>query len=397
MVNEGQEGIINTPVDIRKRIPINTAEPPSEVSKVLKEHGLPEKEIEGWLAVPSVLPPRNRISKKEIAKKGSVDAYELLGPLLGNKTLNQTLRTVDILNGCGHHCDTCLADAALPNRMFSFESIQRIFSDERFINMLQPDSLRFGSSGDILDHPQSISIIKAALNGTAVLDERRIKSQGKKHKIKIFTNYRPNLEKQIDELIELARQNPERIDVCLSLPFNKKDTVNIKFGDFVKARPQIFGDKIEKLEDGMVWVPWGNEKLENVTIQDVRHPRLLFMTGRVLSKEANADRVKDYDMVEADQDTSFADSGLVKTYLNPDALWLMIYATPYESHTGRVFTPITPSNISALSYLPYHHDFPTPPNWPGGTREERNWQLAAKLKVQAEKSGKSKKPAVVVN
>ena len=146
MVNEGQEGIINTPVDIRKRIPINTAEPPSEVSKVLKEHGLPEKEIEGWLAVPSVLPPRNRISKKEIASKGSVDAYELLGPLLGNKTLNQTLRTVDILNGCGHHCDTCLADAALPNRMFSFESIQRIFSDERFINMLQPDSLRFGSS-----------------------------------------------------------------------------------------------------------------------------------------------------------------------------------------------------------------------------------------------------------
>ena len=397
MVNEGAEGPnINKSIR-RKLIAFNTAEPPPEVTKIIEKQGLLDSNIEGWAAVPIITPPLKRISRKEISTEGLVDAYELLSPFLGNKTLDQTLRTADILNGCGHHCDTCLADASFPTKMFSLESMQKLFSDERFINMLQKDSLRFGSSGDILDHPQAIDIVKTALQGTVPLDKKRVREEGKRHKIRIFTNYRPNTEKQIDELIELARQNPERIDLCLSLPFNKKDEVNIKFQDFVKARPQFFGEKLETLEDGMLSVPWGNEKLENVTIQDVRHPRLLFMVGRVLSKEANAGRVKDYDMVEADRDTSFRDRGLVKTYLNPDALWLMIYTTPYESHTGRVFTPITPSNLEAFSHLPYHYDFSTPPNWPGGKGEERDWQSAGKLKKQAEMSDKQKKSIVVVH
>lgn len=398
MANEGAEGP-NINQSIRgKLITLNTAEPPSEVTKIIEKQGLPDSSIEGWAAVPIITPPLKRISRKEISTEGLVDAYELLSPFLGNKTLDQTLRTADILNGCGHHCDTCLADASFPTRMFSLGSMQKLFSDERFINMLQPDSLRFGSSGDILDHPQAIDIVKTALQGTVPLDEKRVRDEGLRHKIKILTNYRPNTEKQIDELMELARQNPERIDLCLSLPFNKKDEVNIKFQDFVKARPQFFGEKFETLEDGMLSVPMGNEKLENVKIQDVRHTSLLFMVGRVLSKEANAGRVSDYDMVEGDdRDTSFGNRGLVKTYLNPDALWLMIYTTPYESHTGRVFTPITPSNLEAFSHLPYHYDFATPPNWPGGKGEERDWESAGKLKEQAEISDKQKRPIVVVH
>ena len=396
MENGRQEGQIIDQDSKRKLIASDNAEPPPEVVRVIEKRGLLDA-IEGWVAVPVINPPSKRIPRSEIHTRGLVDAYELLDPLLGNKILDQTLRILDVLNGCGNHCDTCFADASFPTKMFSLESIKKLFSDTRFIRMLQPDSLRFGSSGDILDHPQAIEIIKTALDETIYLDEQWVHKRRERHKIKIFTNYRPDREKQIDELVELACQNPERIDLCLSLPFNKKDTVNIKFEEFVKAKPEIFGDEFETHEDGMIYVPWGKIKPENVTIQVLRHPRILFMVGRVLSKEANADRVKDYDMVEADRDIAFANRGLVKTYLNPDALWLMIYATPYEAHTGRVFTPITPSNIQVLSSLPYHPDFPTPPNWPGGKGKVRDRQEAATLKRQAEINNREKKPLVVVH
>ena len=396
MANEGLEGpqINQSP---RRLIAVDTAQPPPEVSEVIKRKGLPDSCIEGWVATPILTPPLKRISRREIYTEGSVDAYELLGPFLGNKILDKTLRTADILNGCGHHCDTCLADASLPTRMFSLGSMQNLFADDRFINMLQSDSLRFGSSGDILNHPQAIDIIKAALQGTIPLDKKRVGEEGLRHIIKIFTNYRPNTEAQIDELMELALQNPKRIALCLSLPLNRKDGVNIRFQEFIKSRPQFFGGKWETHDDGMLLLQGKNEKLPNVSIQDVRYPFPLFMVGRVLSKEANAGRVKERDMVGGERETFFRDRGLVKTYLNPDALWLMIYATLYESHTGRVFTPLTPKNLEAFSHLPYHPDFPAPPNWLGGRGEARDWLVTSRLKEEAEMGDRKKRPLVVVS
>lgn len=394
------ESALNKPPTVpeRKRIPVNTAEPPEEVTRVLEAQNLAPTAIEGWLAVPAINPPLDRMAFKEIQAQGTVDAYELLRPFLGNRVLDGTLRTFDVLNGCGHHCDTCLVDSALPSRMFSFESLKRLFDDERFITMLQPDSIRFGSSGDLLDHPQGVEIIETALSATQPLDDR-LKAQGGKerYQIKVFTNYRPKTEAQLERLIELARRYPERIRLTISLPFNRSDAVNKKFNDFVSKMSDVFGDRYEIGEDGLLDVGLGSTTMRNVDIQDVRHPRLLFMVGRVLSKEANANRVPEWDMVEGDRETSFADRGLVKTYLNPDALWLMVYTTPYESHTGRAFTPITPDNLDAISHIPYHPDFPTPPNWPGSKGREKPWNVARRLKAEAETKGLSMKQTTIVS
>ncbi len=398
MANEYTEVPQNITKPEARKISVNTAEPPPEVASLISRSGIPSDVIEGWLAVPAINPPFERIALREIQQQGQVDAYELLRPLLCNRILDRTLRTIDVLNGCGHRCDTCLVDSALPSRMFSYDSLKRLFSDDKFIQMLQPDSIRFGSSGDILDHPQGLDIIRMALEKTATLDAKRQTESGGKerYQIKVFTNYRPRTESQLDELIALAKQYPERIRLTISLPFNKNDAVNKKFTEYVRARPGIFKDSSQVGEDGLLDIGVGSTQFRNVGVQDVRHPRLLFMIGRVLSKEANAGRVAEWDMVEGDRETSFRDRGLVKTYLNADALWLMIYATPYESHTSRVFTPITTQNISILSKLPYHQDFPTPPNWPGGKGQKKPWQVAQRLKAEAEGSGKPKKAYTVV-
>jgi hypothetical protein len=162
--------------------------------------------------------------------------------------------------------------------------------------------------------------------------------------------------------------------MVISLPFNRKDTVNQRFESYVKSRPDIFGEYIIG-EDGLVQdvetIP------QNIGIQDVRHPRVLFMSGRVLDSKTNNGRVKDFDFVERDRDSDFQTRGFTKVYLNPDALWLNVYTTAYESHTDRLFTPITKENIEVLSKTPYHPDFPLPPNWSGGQGVEMDHRQAA--------------------
>jgi hypothetical protein len=304
---------------------------------------------------------------------GQVDAVQVMKPFLGDKTFNQSLRTVDVLNGCGHQCDVCLADAALPSKIFSEDSLQRLFSDGDFLQMLQPDSLRFGSSGDILDHPAALNIVLMVLDQTKPVDDFRMARERRHHQIKIFTNYRPHTEKAIDRLVEMALQNPDRLDVVISLPFNRKDVVNKKFGDYVKVRPGIFGE-YSVGDDGLVKLY--QTKIQNVEIQDVRHPGVLFMNGRILGDKANNGRVKDLDFVDRDGETEFCTRGFSKVYLNPDGFWLNLYTTPYESHTGRLFTILTPRNASVLTQTPFHPDFPTPPNWPGGRGIEKDFETA---------------------
>jgi hypothetical protein len=304
---------------------------------------------------------------------------------------------MDVFNGCGRHCDTCYADSALPSKMFSYDSLNRLFSDDRFIQMLQPDSVRFGSSGDILEHPQAIEIIEMVLQKTVSLDTKRVQeTKGiNNFQVKIFTNYRPNAEIQLDKLIDIAKNNKERIDVVISLPFNRKDTINEKFMDYIKARPNIFKNDDQVGEDGLL-KKYYNSELQNITIMDTRHPEVLYMSGRVLSKEANANRVKDFDLEEVDRKDSFYSRGFTKTYLNPDALWLMIYATPYESHTTKVFTPITSQNINVLSKIPYHSDFPVPQNWLGGKGQIKKWSYLTELQKEARTSGRPMKPNTII-
>lgn len=395
-ISESQINGLSTVPEI-KRIPYDTAQPPREVVAVLNAQGLAPAAIEGWLAVPAINPPNRRKASREIEAQGIVDACDLLGPFLGNKVFDRTLRTFDAFNGCGHHCDTCLAGAVHSSRMFSFDSLERLFNDKRFTAMLQPDSFRFGSAGDISDHPQCVEIVEMALKATQALDDNLVaEGGGKRYQIKVYTNYRPNTQEKLEGLIELAKRYPKRIDLTISLPFNKIDSVNIMFTNFVSKMPEVFGHKYKIGEDGLLNVGTGETTMENVIIHDIRHTPFLFMVGRVLSKEANAGRVPKWDMVEGNRVASFANRGLVKTYLNPDALWLMVYTTLIESHTCRAYTPITPDNLAAISHLPYHPDFPTPPNWPGGKGQQKPSDVAEKLKLEAEASGVAMRQPIVV-
>lgn len=355
---------------------VNTADPPPEVVNLLRSVGLPRNSIDGWFAVPTFKSPNRHLSTDYFATEGSVDAFELIKPLLGNRILNGTLRTMDFMDGCRNLCDVCLAGAVHPSKMFSYQSIRRLFHNRQFLRMLQPDSLRFGSSGDILNHPQAIEIILLALKQTRFLDRaRRQRTKGtKRHIVRIYTNYRPGNEDKLDQLLALAIIFPHRLRITISLPLNKTDVVNDKFIEYARLRGIIFG----KIKMNGSCFAYTNFK--NIHIQDVRHPRMLFNSGRTLSEKYLRGRVEDYDYCEADRESNYSQRGFVKTYFNPAALWLMIYTTMKESHTVRTFTPLNTQNLEVLSLLPYHPDFPTPPNWPGGSHEERSERRARYLK-----------------
>lgn len=370
------------------RISLNTADPPGVVLNIISERGGMDY-IEGWLAVPQL--PRNNEEKRRVEE---VDAYALMEGLLGCSELKGTLRTIDVLNGCLHHCDTCLADAPLPSKMFSFESLERLFHDRRFTSQLQPDSLRVGSSGDILNHPEAIRIIELLLDATSDIDSRRQREKKKRHQIKVFTNYRPHLESKLDELLRLALENQDRLQVTVSLPFNRTDRVNQRFASYAQDRLKFFGD-FPGDEESFSFEDW-EPLYKNIDIQDVRHPRLIFMSGRILSTKANAGRVPKSLWIDRNKVTDYQTWGYAKTYMNPDALWLMVYVSPYESHTGRAFTPISPENIKAISHIPFHPDFPTPPNWRGGTGKERSVNEAIIIMQDLGNQGKPLKANTIV-
>jgi len=184
--------------------------------------------------------------------------------------------------------------------------------------------------------------------------------------IKIMTNYRLNNELEIDKLIELAEQDPRRMRVTISLPLNLKDTVNHQFTNFVLNRPHIFKPEELKYDDqGLIDMSYWMGGYPHLGVMDVRHPLVLFTSGRAIPQEEARLKIGNGKFAE-NQTMLEGQEGFAKTYLNPEALWLQVYTTGLSSHTTRLFTPINPDNIEALSHIPYHPDFATPPNWPGG-------------------------------
>lgn len=361
------------------------AAPPFEVRKTLVNKGIPGELIWGWYAIPTKRRKIERVGRAELARN-QVDAVEILRPFFGNPVLFRTLRIMDLLNGCGHQCDTCVADAVVPSNIFSYESLNRLWSMPEFIAMLQPDSFRYGSSGDLLDHPQGPEIARLTLEATADFPEfvyrypRR--TVVKPHGVKVMTNYRPNLEAQLDKLLQLCLEYPERFNLTISIPLNLTDEISRRFDAYIAARADIFGQGYWFGEDGLNHYVMSNG-IENVSFMDIRHPRLLFMIGRTINEEQLEKKVERYDWVEGDRALGYRNRGLVKTYLNADGLWLMIYGTMMETHTTRIFTPLTPENVKYFSYLPYHHDFPTPPNWPGGSGKEKDHLEGERMKKRA--------------
>lgn len=299
-----------------------------------------------------------------------IETWNRITDLLEDRRLEQTLRCIDVMNGCCNQCDTCLSDSPLPTKQMSLASVERLFADERFIRILQPDSLRFGSFGDITDHPECMKILRIALSATNSV-------------IKIFTNYRRHKEALIEEILALTAESP-RVMVNVSLPLNRDESTNESFISFAARRPDFFVHR----EGG-----------PKVAVWDVRHPKWLLMVGRVLGREHLKSRIPPEVQRPRFRELELEQRGYGKVYLNAEGLWLMMYVTGYESHTSRLFAPLTPATIDQLSRVPYHPDFPLPPYWPGGQGERR---LLSDEEVAAEEmcykaEGKRLKRRTVVN
>ncbi|KKT74671.1 MAG: hypothetical protein UW70_C0048G0015 [Candidatus Peregrinibacteria bacterium GW2011_GWA2_44_7] len=222
------------------------AVPPPEVFERLKKEGLSPEEILswGWTPWPALKPTHKHISREKLLSNG-VDAQSTMEPFLENPVFDQTLRVMDVANGCGLNCDTCLADAVAPSNLFTYNSLEKLFSDPRFLQMLQPDSFRVGSTGDISDHPQAIELVEMMLKKTTGLDRKRIDKEGEHHLIKIFTNYRKGREAFVEKLLKLAEKHPDRLRITISLPLNRKSVIVDQFKAFMAKNPQWFtGDNV---------------------------------------------------------------------------------------------------------------------------------------------------------
>ncbi|KKS92436.1 MAG: hypothetical protein UV68_C0045G0004 [Candidatus Collierbacteria bacterium GW2011_GWC2_43_12] len=360
---------------------ISTATPPPNVVKLLKKHGFSPSDFL-WLAVPSLNPPQKRLSRTDLVKFHKVDAVEILSWTFDNPILIHSSRTSDVVTGCDRQCHVCLADSALPSKIFSFESLKRLWKLKEFVATLDVQSHRVGSSADVQDHPDGPKIIKHALTSTRGLDG---------YQIKVFTNYRPADEDTLDELLNLARTYGEKLHLTVSLPLNMSDVIFNRFTDYMKSRTDFFGIETRVYPDGAIGYPYS---LENVSIMNVAHPDGLVTSGRILSQSQL--RQKHIIYRDPDMDNLYTQRGLVKTYFNPDGLWLMMYGTMFDSYTTRVFTPLTPDNISILSLLPWHPYFPTPPNWPGGKGVQLNGWEAKRLKAKLYMSGKTPFKAKII-
>lgn len=365
-----------------------TAKPSVEIERHLARLGNGDELIRGWYSIPTLRRKLIRVDKETLLEN-EVDAVEMLRPFFGQTNLVGSLRIMDVLNGCGHQCDTCIADAVVPSRQFSYESLMRLWQLPEFLALLQPDSFRFGSSGDILDHPRGVEVVEMVLAATMLFpdfsDERREKSIP--YQIKVMTNYRPNLEGQLDKLLALAEEHQQKLTLCISLPLNRSDEINRRFDQYVAARPRYFGSDYEVGGDGLVeyFICRG---LRNIYFMDVRHPGVLFMSGRRLSDPNLERKGRHITRADVNREVEYRSRGMVKPYLNADGLWLMAYVTARESHTTRIFTPLTSENLTILTRLPFHPDFPTPPNWPGGVGVEYEYfGVKEMMKQEGESAG----------
>lgn len=360
----------------------NSAEPTPEIVEYLKILGLSPNDFP-WYDVPSLYPPKERISRQKI-QDNSVDVLTLLDEFLGNKVLTRSIRVLDLLTGCNKQCDVCLAKAALPSTIFSYEGLYHAFQNREFLNLLQPDSLRSGSAGDSLDHPQAPQIFRMILEATDFLEYQRNKKE-KHHVLKIFANFRPLETDALDEMLQLALDYPERVRFVISLPVMKNDTINDLFRKYAsdKYRRDFFKFNRDDTVDGKLWC---------VVVQDVRHYTGFWRIGRVPDKRYLSR--KGLYVYDGNRRTHYEDRGLVKVYLNPDALWLFIYGTMKHSSTARIFTPLNDDILDIFSYLPWHPHFPTPPNWPGGKGQEYSIEQA-KLMMEQDAHIRSKSVTVV--
>jgi hypothetical protein len=369
------------------------------------------RKIDKWYAKPHLESDKTELEE--------VDAYTLLEPLLKEKSLIETLRMGDLLNGCLNQCDTCMADTSIPNKIFSFSSLTKLFEDKNFMEMLQPNHFRLGNHGDILNHPQALDIAEMILKKTQVLHRKSIFADNKWHMrgfdrnpaFVLYFNYRPQVEDKIDKLIDLAQKNEEtqRMAICISLPLNVDDVFIRKFIDYAKDRKEIFN----VTDRPSAKYPLINAKSEysfakrsiNILIHNVADEKQeirLSTYGRKLEDKTLHSLRPDKYYLNARDPLFYKERGLSYTYLNPDGLWLMVHVTGAESHTCEIWTPINNENINILNQIPCHYDSIKPPYWPGGIAKQthnvtikEHKKYLFKRRMDLIFGGKTKPPSIV--
>ncbi len=354
---------------------VSTALPTPEIDELLSRHTLPEGAIAGWFDYPSLVPILGRISKEQF-KKNITDFEKILAPFFGLKSFFGSLNKMDFSVGCSKGCHTCLAKAPPPARMFSTESLIRGFRNPQILQMLDPYHLRIGNTAEPTDQSDFLEVIKFILIQTEFLDEQA-KKQEKRHRVNVYTNYRPNSEEILESLIELARDN-DRFELNISLPVNKTDSVNESFALFAAAHEDTFF--YNELQAYMGY----QTKIKNLYVFNVREGNSIFPIGRRLSPEILESKKKLGGVLPINRVEDYELRGMVDLLVNPDALWMMVYSTAHHSSTLRSYTPLNLENTQVLTLLPWikFYFFDTfPPNWPGGQGERRDGELAQQMKV----------------
>lgn len=352
---------------------VSTALPTPEVIDLMNRFHLPEHAIDGWFDYPILSNGQRPMSRADLLKN-AVDFESILAPFFGLKKFFGSIHKMDLAVGCSKACGTCLAKAPLPSRIFSTVSLYKGFNNPEVLRMLNPFYLRIGNTSEPTDQPDFPEILKLILDQTKILDVEAQKI-GRRHFVAIYTNYRPNSEDVLDELLELAKSN-DRLEMIISLPVNKSDFVNEKFILYTQKRPQIFFVRASE------WFMGFQTYYPNISVFNVGRINTIFPIGRRLSDEILNSKGNLVGLGEIDAITEYKYRGMVEVFVNPEAFWLIVWSTIHQSSTLRSFTPFNAINHETLSQLPWinYFEFTTPKNWPGGTGTLRSIAEAKSLR-----------------
>jgi hypothetical protein len=278
-----------------------------------------------------------------------IDIFQYFEPLLKNpqflKIYSKSLRIMDLLNGCSRQCKFCYIDAKVPTRIISADSFIKLFSDKRFKQLLMEDSLRVGNSGDIADHPEAYEIISFLI--------REFPNKN----LRVLTNYRHRDKRMIKKLIKLASKHNSQTKTLFNLMISiGEENIDVFYEDFIDSTEFIFNSNKRVPEPKIPGI-------EIKPIFSILNGINKINTGKAFLNPDPPDETNLFFFYE--------DSGNSKTILNADGFFLYNYVTLLESRNAKIFTEITPLSYEKLAQNPFHPDFKTPPNWPGGTGEKR--------------------------
>jgi hypothetical protein len=332
---------------------------PPETEKTIRDNF--PGDIQTWVLshlypYPALAVPKMHLPEVEISRN-QTDIYQIMSQFFETPELKGSLRVADLSTGCDN-CSTCYMDSPPESSRMTAVSWEKLVNEPKFLEILSPDHFRFGSAGDILNHPDGVSMVRSLLTATEPL-HAKLRKDNKSYYLKFVVNYRPNRETQLTELLEMCLDNPVRTEITVSLPRNRNPNTLNAFTGYMVKNSRFFPDPLWQENFYMGQIDGATEKIRAVKI------KVPDVIGRVLAEDTDRHHrfgkyyqtgIKPYD---------FAQRGLTSILLNSDGLWQIIYATSFDSRTTKIFIPLTPVNIPWLSRLPWHGDFPKPPNWRG--------------------------------